>query len=117
MHNANHVHNQEHIYLISDPNVPSSSTIAPVPDVDNGNGGGGGRFPPSPVDPDSASTDDDSSGGGPSSIALGGIGILLTGTVVDNWFIWAQEHYFAPAYDGSYGYESYGTYEAFIGKE
>ena len=22
----------------------------------------------------------------------GGIGILLTGTVVDNWFIWAQEH-------------------------
>ena len=26
----------------------------------------------------------------------GGIGILLTGTVVDNWFIWAQEHNFAP---------------------
>ncbi len=26
----------------------------------------------------------------------GGIGILLTGTVVDNWFIWAQEHGFAP---------------------
>ncbi|MFY0693089.1 MAG: photosynthetic reaction center subunit M [Paracoccaceae bacterium] len=37
----------------------------------------------------------------------GGIGILLTGTVVDNWFIWAQEHHFAPAYDGSYGYEAY----------
>ncbi len=46
----------------------------------------------------------------------GGIGILLTGTVVDNWFIWAQEHNFAPAYDGSYGYEAYGTYEAFIGQ-
>jgi photosynthetic reaction center M subunit len=26
----------------------------------------------------------------------GGIGILLTGTVVDNWYIWAQEHYYAP---------------------
>ena len=34
----------------------------------------------------------------------GGIGILLTGTVVDNWFLWAQEHHFAPMYDGSYGY-------------
>ncbi|MDU8910944.1 photosynthetic reaction center subunit M [Aestuariicoccus sp. MJ-SS9] len=47
----------------------------------------------------------------------GGIGILLTGTVVDNWFIWAQEHHFAPMYDGSFGYEAYGSYEAFIGKE
>jgi photosynthetic reaction center M subunit len=47
----------------------------------------------------------------------GGIGILLTGTVVDNWFIWAQEHNFAPQYDGSFGYEAYGSYEAFIGKE
>jgi photosynthetic reaction center M subunit len=37
----------------------------------------------------------------------GGIGILLTGTVVDNWFIWAQEHYFAPEYLEPYGYESY----------
>jgi photosynthetic reaction center M subunit len=26
----------------------------------------------------------------------GGIGILLTGTVVDNWFIWAQAHGYAP---------------------
>jgi photosynthetic reaction center M subunit len=26
----------------------------------------------------------------------GGIGILLTGTVVDNWFVWAQEHGYAP---------------------
>ena len=41
----------------------------------------------------------------------GGIGILLTGTVVDNWFIWAQEHNFAPAYDGSYGYEAFGQPE------
>jgi len=41
----------------------------------------------------------------------GGIGILLTGTVVDNWFIWAQEHHFAPIYDGSYGYEAYGQPE------
>ena len=37
----------------------------------------------------------------------GGIGILLTGTVVDNWFIWAQEHHFAPAYLEPYGYEAY----------
>ena len=26
----------------------------------------------------------------------GGIGILLTGTDVDNWFVWAQEHGYAP---------------------
>jgi photosynthetic reaction center M subunit len=28
----------------------------------------------------------------------GGIGILLTGTVVDNWFLWAVKHHVAPAY-------------------
>jgi photosynthetic reaction center M subunit len=28
----------------------------------------------------------------------GGIGILLTGTVVDNWHEWAVQHHFAPAY-------------------
>ena len=28
----------------------------------------------------------------------GGIGILITGTVVDNWHQWAVEHHFAPAY-------------------
>jgi photosynthetic reaction center M subunit len=28
----------------------------------------------------------------------GGIGILLTGTVVDNWYLWAQEHHYAPSY-------------------
>jgi photosynthetic reaction center M subunit len=28
----------------------------------------------------------------------GGIGILLTGTVVDNWYLWAVKHQVAPAY-------------------
>jgi photosynthetic reaction center M subunit len=28
----------------------------------------------------------------------GGIGILLTGTVVDNWYLWAQQHGYAPNY-------------------
>jgi photosynthetic reaction center M subunit len=28
----------------------------------------------------------------------GGIGILLTGTVVDNWYLWAVKHSFAPQY-------------------
>ena len=28
----------------------------------------------------------------------GGIGILLTGTVVDNWYLWAQDHGYAPLY-------------------
>ena len=37
----------------------------------------------------------------------GGIGILLTGTVVDNWYLWAVEHNFAPEYAGEYGYEAY----------
>ncbi|HBG99892.1 MAG TPA: photosynthetic reaction center subunit M [Rhodobacteraceae bacterium] len=27
----------------------------------------------------------------------GGIGIVLSGPVVDNWYVWAQEHNFAPA--------------------
>ncbi len=27
---------------------------------------------------------------------VGGIGILLTGTVVDNWYVWAQDHGYAP---------------------
>ena len=26
----------------------------------------------------------------------GGIGILLSGVVVDNWYLWAQEHHYAP---------------------
>ena len=39
----------------------------------------------------------------------GGIGILLTGTVVDNWYLWAIEHNFAPSYDGAYGYEAYSN--------
>jgi photosynthetic reaction center M subunit len=29
---------------------------------------------------------------------VGGIGILLTGTVVDNWYLWAVKHGFAPSY-------------------
>jgi photosynthetic reaction center M subunit len=28
----------------------------------------------------------------------GGIGILLTGTVVDNWYLWAIKHGVAPPY-------------------
>ena len=30
------------------------------------------------------------------TVITGGIGILLSGTVVDNWSAWAQEHYFFP---------------------
>jgi photosynthetic reaction center M subunit len=29
---------------------------------------------------------------------VGGIGILLTGTVVDNWYLWAMKHGVAPSY-------------------
>jgi photosynthetic reaction center M subunit len=32
----------------------------------------------------------------------GGIGILLTGTAVDNWFLWAQKHGVAPSYPTQY---------------
>jgi photosynthetic reaction center M subunit len=28
----------------------------------------------------------------------GGIGILLTGTAVDNWYLWAVKHGVAPSY-------------------
>ena len=31
----------------------------------------------------------------------GGIGILLTGTVVDNWYLWAVQHHYAPSYPGT----------------
>lgn len=31
----------------------------------------------------------------------GGIGILLTGTVVDNWYLWAVQHHYAPGYPGT----------------
>jgi len=37
----------------------------------------------------------------------GGIGILLTGTVVDNWYIWAQEHSFVTEYTQPYGIDAY----------
>jgi photosynthetic reaction center M subunit len=33
----------------------------------------------------------------------GGIGILLTGTVVDDWFLWAVKHGVAPHYPAIYG--------------
>jgi photosynthetic reaction center M subunit len=33
----------------------------------------------------------------------GGMGILLTGTAVDNWYLWAQKHGVAPAYPVQYG--------------
>jgi photosynthetic reaction center M subunit len=33
----------------------------------------------------------------------GGIGILLTGTVVDNWYLWAVKHHVAPAYPAIWG--------------
>jgi photosynthetic reaction center M subunit len=32
------------------------------------------------------------------TVITGGIGILLTGTVVDNWFLWGQKHGLVPAY-------------------
>ena len=32
----------------------------------------------------------------------GGIGILLTGTVVDNWYLWGMEHGFVPPYPEVY---------------
>jgi photosynthetic reaction center M subunit len=32
----------------------------------------------------------------------GGIGILLTGTVVDNWYLWAVKHHVAPMYPAVY---------------
>jgi photosynthetic reaction center M subunit len=37
----------------------------------------------------------------------GGIGILLTGTVVDNWYLWAVEHNYAPEYPDVYGGASF----------
>jgi photosynthetic reaction center M subunit len=33
---------------------------------------------------------------------VGGIGILLTGTVVDNWYLWAVQHGVAPSYPSVY---------------
>ena len=33
----------------------------------------------------------------------GGIGILLTGTVVDNWFLWGVKHGIAPSYPAMWG--------------
>ena len=33
----------------------------------------------------------------------GGIGILLTGTVVDNWYLWGVKHGIAPPYPDVFG--------------
>jgi photosynthetic reaction center M subunit len=33
----------------------------------------------------------------------GGIGILITGTLVDNWYLWAVKHHFAPSYPAIFG--------------
>jgi photosynthetic reaction center M subunit len=33
---------------------------------------------------------------------VGAIGILLTGTAVDNWYLWAVKHHFAPQYPAAY---------------
>jgi photosynthetic reaction center M subunit len=33
----------------------------------------------------------------------GGIGILLTGTVVDNWYLWGVKHGIAPMYPPVFG--------------
>ena len=34
---------------------------------------------------------------------VGGIGILLTGTVVDNWYLWAVKQNVAPSYPYVFG--------------
>ena len=34
---------------------------------------------------------------------VGGIGILLTGTVVDNWYLWGVKHGIAPSYPAIFG--------------
>ena len=44
----------------------------------------------------------------------GGIGILLTGTVVDNWYLWAQEHYYAP---DTVNYDPTGAAQASAGQK
>ncbi len=44
----------------------------------------------------------------------GGIGILLTGTVVDNWYLWAQEHHYAP---DTINYDPTGAAQAAAGNK
>ena len=39
----------------------------------------------------------------------GGIGILLTGTAVDNWYLWGQKHGLVPTYPAVWAPESLGT--------
>jgi len=44
----------------------------------------------------------------------GGIGILLTGTVVDNWYLWAVKHGVAPAYPNVYSIPAVDPTATFI---
>jgi photosynthetic reaction center M subunit len=46
----------------------------------------------------------------------GGIGILLTGTAVDNWFLWGQRHGLVPHYPDVYADTDRGTPEEQAGK-
>jgi photosynthetic reaction center M subunit len=39
----------------------------------------------------------------------GGIGILLTGTAVDNWYLWSQKHGLVPHYPAVYKADQLGT--------
>jgi photosynthetic reaction center M subunit len=48
------------------------------------------------------------------TVITGGIGILLTGTVVDNWYLWAVKHGVAPAYPAV---EGVGAADPTIGAE
>lgn len=44
----------------------------------------------------------------------GGIGILLTGTVVDNWYLWAVKHGVAPAYPDVYSIPTVDPASSFV---
>lgn len=44
----------------------------------------------------------------------GGIGILLTGTVVENWYLWAQHHNMVPAYPPTHVVDPSLTTPAFV---
>jgi photosynthetic reaction center M subunit len=44
------------------------------------------------------------------TVITGGIGILLTGTVVDNWYLWAAKHSFLPAYEPFFAPDAYPAF-------
>jgi len=46
----------------------------------------------------------------------GGIGILLTGTAVDNWYLWGQKHGLVPQYPNVWAGADQGTAEEQAGK-